>query len=206
MASATLGNRPRSSGRLCLRRDTRIRIKCSSLVPATRRARAPLTPIRAARTQPWCPFARVFPASLLHGPRFRSAGRCIHAVGHNAVVRLREQGAGRQCVAGRPSTPVSPTFPPNYLQLHSIAPAADLSIRSSLRSGGAHFESPAGTSDFPVYRRGVSSPQRPLEPTVAALNAAALGAAPSPSILVATWLRDLAYAKASAPCPRPAPG
>ncbi len=107
----------------------------------------PLIPVRS----------RFYPGSLyIHDLAMIGGKLHANAVGHNAVVRLDDDGAFRRvwwprCIEGEDG----PDFSRNYLQLNSIAAGDDLESSWFSASGDKISSRRPGHRNFPVERRGV---------------------------------------------------
>lgn len=107
----------------------------------------PLLPVRS-RFLPGCLY--------LHDLAFVGGVLHANAVGHNAVVRLHDDGSYERvwwprCIEG----PAGPVFDKNYLQLNSIAAGATLADSFFSASAARMSARRPGHKNFPVKRRGV---------------------------------------------------
>lgn len=118
----------------------------------------PLLPIRS-RFYPGCLY--IHDLALIGGDLY------ANAVGHNAVVRLRDGGGYERvwwprCI----ETESGPVFGQNHIQLNSIAAGANLEESCFSASAARLSSRRPGHADFPVDKQGVLFSGRTREPIV----------------------------------------
>jgi uncharacterized protein (TIGR03032 family) len=113
-----------------------------------------------------------FPGSLyIHDLAFIGGTLHANAVGHNAVVRLRERDGWEPVWwPAAVDTPSGPDFRRNYLQLNSIAAGADLEHSFFSASAERVSSRRPGHLNFPVDQRGVIFSGKTRQPAVRGLT------------------------------------
>lgn len=138
--------------------DTLERLDVRADPPADR----PLVPVRS----------RFYPGCLyMHDLALIGGNLYANAVGHNAVVRLHDDGRYERvwwprCI----ETDYGPVFGQNYLQLNSIAAGDDLDGSSFSASTDRMSARRPGHKNFPVKQRGVIFSGATREPVVRGLT------------------------------------